>query len=103
MAPLAAFLKAESSWALLAGRCRRTVRSTTDTLVVGTRKAIPVSLPLTTGYTLPTALAAPVVAGMMLYIERPERHFLDGPSTTFYVEVAACTVVMRPSTMPKFS
>jgi hypothetical protein len=34
--------------------------------MVGTRKAMPVSLPLSAGSTLPTALAAPVEEGMML-------------------------------------
>ena len=43
-----------------------TVRSTTDTLVVGTLKAIPVNLPLRDGITLPTAFAAPVDDGMIL-------------------------------------
>ena len=42
------------------------VRSTTETLVVGTLKAIPVSFPFREGMTLPTALAAPVDAGMTL-------------------------------------
>jgi len=42
-----------------------TVRSTTDTSGVGTRKAIPVSFPFSSGITFPTALAAPVEAGMM--------------------------------------
>merc|ERR1711972_1146351 len=42
------------------------VRSTTETSMVGTRKAMPVSLPLTSGITLATALAAPVEEGMML-------------------------------------
>ena len=37
-----------------------TVRSTTETVGVGTRNAMPVSLPLTSGQTRPTALAAPV-------------------------------------------
>ena len=46
---------------------RRTVRSTTETSGVGTRKAIPVNLPFNSGMTLPTALAAPVEAGMMFY------------------------------------
>ena len=32
---------------------------------VGTRKAIPVNFPLSSGITLPTAFAAPVEAGMM--------------------------------------
>jgi hypothetical protein len=52
-----------------------TVRSTTDTLETGTRKAIPVSFPLRAGMTLPTALAAPVEAGMMFWAApRPSRH-----------------------------
>uniref|UniRef100_A0A8I3P7Q5 Uncharacterized protein n=1 Tax=Canis lupus familiaris TaxID=9615 RepID=A0A8I3P7Q5_CANLF len=46
----------------LAAFSRRQVRSTTDTLGVGTRKAMPVSLPFSSGMTLPTALAAPVEA-----------------------------------------
>lgn len=44
-----------------------TVKSTTETLATGTRKAIPVSFPLSSGITLPTALAAPVAAGMMFW------------------------------------
>jgi hypothetical protein len=81
-----------------------TVRSTTDTSLVGTRKAMPVSLPLSSGSTLPTALAAPVDEGMMLpFTARPPRQsFLEGPSTVFCVAVLACTVVMRPSLMPNF-
>ena len=42
---------------------KRTVKSTTDTLAVGTRKAIPVNLPTSAGITFVTALAAPVGAG----------------------------------------
>ena len=64
---------------------KRTVKSTTDTSGVGTRKAIPVSLPFNSGMTLPTALAAPVEAGMMFWAApRPSRQALpDGPSTVF--------------------
>jgi len=52
-----------------------TVRSTTDTLETGTRKAMPVSFPLRAGMTLPTALAAPVEAGIMFWCApRPSRH-----------------------------
>jgi hypothetical protein len=41
---------------------------------VGTRKAIPVSLPFIVGITLPTALAAPVEDGMMFSdAQRPPR------------------------------
>src|SRR6187549_2581367 len=82
-----------------------TVRSTTDTSLVGTRKAMPVSLPFSSGITLPTALAAPVDDGMMFSrMPRPPRQsFLDGPSTVFWVAVVACTVVIRPRLMPQLS
>merc|ERR1719379_780174 len=81
------------------------VMSTTDTSGVGTRKAMPVSLPLSAGSTLPTALAAPVDAGMMFWPapRTPRQSLPDGPSTVFWVAVVAWTVVMRPSTMPHFS
>jgi hypothetical protein len=64
---------------------RRTVKSTTDTSGVGTRKAIPVSFPFKAGMTFPTALAAPVEAGMMFWAApRPSRQALpEGPSTVF--------------------
>ena len=72
---------------------------------MGTRNAMPVSLPFSSGMTLPTALAAPVEDGMMFSrMPRPPRQsLLDGPSTVFCVAVAACTVVMRPRLMPKLS
>merc|ERR550537_1840120 len=83
------------------------VRSTTDTSGVGTRKAIPVSFPLRDGITLPSALAAPVADGMMFCdAQRPPRQSLpprEGPSTVSCVAVIACTVVIRPSTMPNLS
>merc|ERR1719224_90577 len=66
---------------------------------------MPVSLPLSSGITLPTALAAPVAEGMMLpRMPRPPRQsFLEGASTVFWVAVVAWTVVMRPSTILKLS
>merc|ERR1712151_50347 len=88
----------------LAGFCKRQVKSTTDTSGVGTRKAMPVSFPFTAGITFPTALAAPVDEGMMFCdAHLPPRQSLpprEGPSTVSCVAVMACTVVMRPSTMP---
>ena len=42
-----------------------TTRSTTDTFGVGTRSAMPLSLPLSCGKTSATALAAPVEVGTM--------------------------------------
>ena len=69
----------------LASLLSSTVRSTTETSEVGTRKAMPVSLPFSSGSTLPTALAAPVEDGMMFSrMPRPPRQsFLEGPSTVF--------------------
>jgi hypothetical protein len=40
-------------------------RSTTETFGVGTRMATPSSLPLSSGSTRPTALAAPVEVGII--------------------------------------
>merc|ERR1719407_426391 len=83
------------------------VRSTTDTSGVGTRKAIPVSLPLSDGITLPTAFAAPVAEGMMFCeAQRPPRQSFpprEGPSTVSWVAVIACTVVISPSVIPNSS
>ena len=66
---------------------------------------MPVSFPFSSGMTLPTDLAVPVEAGMMFWAApRPSCHsFPEGPSTFFWVAVMAWTVVMRPSTMPKWS
>src|SRR5512135_3522512 len=101
---LAAFIAAQMS-AYLASLFSSTVRSTTETSEVGTRKAMPVSLPFNSGITLPTALAAPVEDGLMFSrMPRPPRQsFMDGASTVFWVAVAACTVVIRPRLMPQLS
>src|SRR5215813_9416893 len=105
MGPSEAALKValiSSYWAPLA---RRHVKSTTETLAIGTRNAIPVNLPLSSGMTLPTALAAPVLEGMMFAAAArpPRQSFFEGPSTVFCVAVTACTVVIRPSTIPNLS
>ena len=48
----------------------------------------PVSLPFSSGMTLPTALAAPVEEGMMLPSSAAPRPILQrGPSTVFWVAV----------------
>mmetsp|Transcript_115176 Transcript_115176/g.204144 ORF Transcript_115176/g.204144 Transcript_115176/m.204144 type:complete len:267 (+) Transcript_115176:79-879(+) len=102
----ASFIFAQMSF-IEAGFAIRQVRSTTDTSGVGTRKAMPVSLPFISGITLPTALAAPVDEGMMFSeAARPPRQSFPprlGPSTVSCVAVMACTVVIRPSTRPKLS
>src|ERR1044072_6456190 len=66
---------------------------------------MPVSFLLSSGITTPTALAAPVLEGMMFSrMPRPPRQsLLLGPSTVFCVAVAACTVVIRPRLMPHLS
>ena len=65
------------------------VRSTTDTVGVGTRKDMPVSFPFTSGQTSATALAAPVDDGMMLMaaLRPPFQSLREGPSTVFCVAV----------------
>src|SRR5688572_24744820 len=67
----------------------RTVRSTTETVGVGTRNDMPVSLPFTSGHTSAAAFAAPVVEGMMLIAAArpPFQSLRDGPSTVFCVAV----------------
>src|SRR5690606_18369348 len=66
---------------------------------------MPVSYLFSAGITTPTALAAPVEHGVMFArMPRPPRlSLLDGPSTVFWVAVAACTVVIRPRLMPHLS
>merc|ERR1712061_457368 len=105
ISPAAASLIFATMSSYFAGFSNLTVRSTTETSGVGTRKAMPVSLPLRSGMTLPTALAAPVDEGMMFWpAPRPPLQSLaEGPSTVFWVAVVAWTVVMRPSRMPNLS
>merc|ERR1719442_373457 len=98
MSPAAYSLIAATISSYLAPFSKRHVRSTTETSGVGTRKAMPVSLPFTEGSTLPTALAAPVEEGMMFCeAQRPPRQSLpprDGPSTVSCVAVIACTALV---------
>merc|ERR1712054_634980 len=110
MTPLPSACEARLTSALMSsyvvGVSSSQVRSTTDTSTVGTRNAMPVSLPFMTGYALATALAAPVDEGMMLVAAaRPARQsepFIE-PSTVSCDAVVACTVVMRPCLMPNLS
>src|SRR3954470_5386555 len=99
-----AFISAQIS-SYVAGLLSSQVRSTTDTSEVGTRKDMPVSFLFSSGITTPTALAAPVLDGMMFSrMPRPPRQSLWlGPSTVRWVAVAACTVVIRPRLMPHLS
>src|SRR5215467_6748381 len=85
MEPSEAAFKTVLISSYLAGLAKRHVKSTTETFTVGTRNAIPVNLPSRSGITLPTALAAPVLDGMILVAAaRPPRQSLfEGPSTVF--------------------
>src|SRR3989338_4851427 len=89
----------------LAGFASLQVRSTTETLAVGTRNAMPVNFPFKDGITFPTALAAPVEEGIMFWKAPlpPRQSFLEGTSTVFWVAVTAWQVVISPSTIPHFS
>src|SRR3954463_390619 len=80
-------------------------RATTEPSAVGTRNAMPVSLPFSSGSTRATAFAAPVLDGMMfMYALRPPRQsFLLGPSCVGFVAVTAWIVAIRPSVSPKLS
>merc|ERR1719502_1497365 len=107
MSSMVASLIAATMSSMVASFSSLHVKSTTETSGVGTRNAIPVSLPFRDGITLPTAFAAPVAEGMMFCeAQRPPRQSLpprDGPSTVSCVAVMACTVVIKPSTMPNLS
>jgi len=63
-APSDAAFTASLISATLVARAATKLRSTTDTLMVGTRIAKPSSLPLSSGKTRPTAAAAPVLVGI---------------------------------------
>merc|ERR1711862_781027 len=107
MSPAPASLMAATMSSYLAPFSRRQVRSTTETSGVGTRKAMPVNLPLRLGRHFPTAFAAPVEEGMIFWdAQRPPRQSLPprlGPSTVSCVAVMACTVVIKPSLRPNLS
>merc|ERR1719181_188537 len=78
-----------------------TTRSTTDTLGVGTRSAMPVSFPFISGNTSATAFAAPVVVGTMLSAAaRARRMSRCDASSRRWSPVYECVVVIRPLTMP---
>src|SRR5258708_18290828 len=88
----------------VAGLSSSATRSTTDTFAVGTRMAMPSSLPLSLGSTRPTAVAAPVVVGIMLTARaRGRRRSLCGKSWIGWSFVYECTVVMKPRLTPNLS
>mmetsp|Transcript_4948 Transcript_4948/g.14803 ORF Transcript_4948/g.14803 Transcript_4948/m.14803 type:complete len:391 (-) Transcript_4948:157-1329(-) len=79
-------------------------RSTTDTFGVGTRRAIPVSLPSRLGTTRATALAAPVDVGTMFRAAALALLMsLWDASRSLWSPVYECVVVISPLTIPNFS
>ena len=75
--------------------------STIEPTGTGTRIESPESLPSRPGSTRPIAFAAPVVVGTMFTpAARARRGSRCGPSCRFCSCVYACTVVMKPCSMP---
>ena len=65
---------------------------------------MPSSLPFSSGSTSPTALAAPVVVGIIdSAAARARRRSLCGRSSSCWSFVYAWTVVIQPFLMPNFS
>ena len=82
--PSAAFFITALMSAGAASLPRMAVKSTTLTVGVGTRKAMPVNLPWRAGMTRPTAFAAPVLEGTMFRAAaRASRRSLAAVSTVF--------------------
>src|SRR5580704_11060318 len=80
------------------------VRSTRLTSGTGTRSDMPANLPFNSGSTSATALAAPVVVGMIDSVAARARRLSSwGASRMTWSLVYACTVVMNPVSMPKES
>src|SRR5258708_9393113 len=76
-------------------------RSTSETLIVGTRIEKPSSLPFRCGSTRPTAAAAPVFVGIMLGVaERARRRSLWYTSVRTWPLAYESTVFINPETMP---
>mmetsp|Transcript_8089 Transcript_8089/g.18341 ORF Transcript_8089/g.18341 Transcript_8089/m.18341 type:complete len:342 (+) Transcript_8089:276-1301(+) len=76
-------------------------RSTTDTFGVGTRSAMPLSLPFIWGSTSATAFAAPVEVGtMFIAAARARRRSRCDASSRRWSPVYECVVVIVPLTTP---
>src|SRR5678816_1701279 len=82
-APFAAAFITVLISSIVVARFAWNVRSTSDTLIVGTRTEKPSSLPLSSGSTRPTAAAAPVLVGIMDCVaERARRRSLWNTSVS---------------------
>src|SRR5574341_184874 len=102
--PAAASRNASFTALTVAGLASSATRSTTDTFAVGTRMAMPSSFPLSLGSTRPTAVAAPVVVGIMLTAAaRARRRSLCGKSCTGWSFVYECPVEAKPRLTPNAS
>src|ERR1700676_2076448 len=102
--PCAAAFRAALTDSTVAGFSRKTVRSTTLTLGVGTRMAYRYSHPLRAGTTRCRALAAPVELGMMLMAAaRARRRSLCGKSRSFWSLVYEGMGVIVPLGRPNGS
>src|SRR5262249_47545538 len=100
--PAAAARNASLTLCAVALRSSRAVRSTSDTLGVGTRIAMPSSLPAIAGSTSLSALAAPVVVGIIdSAAARARRRSLWGRSRICWSLVYEWIVVISSDTMPK--
>ncbi len=99
----AAFIAALISSALVSF-LSSTDRSTSETTGVGTRIAMPSSLPSRSGITRLIALAAPVEVGMMFSAAaRPRRKSLWSLSRRRWSPVYEWIVVIKPRTIPNSS
>src|SRR5689334_6523094 len=102
-APAASFM-IEFTSATVVERFAVNVRSTSETLIVGTRTAKPSSLPFNSGSTRPTAAAAPVFVGICdIVAERARRRSEWYTSVSTWSFVYAWIVVITPDWMPILS
>ena len=104
MLPSAAFFTISLTSSTEVSRPASNVKSTKDTLMVGTRTAKPSNLPFKEGNTKPTALAAPVLVGIMFSVaERARRKSLWRTSVNTWSLVKAWMVVIKPFSITKAS
>src|SRR5450755_216389 len=99
--PLAAFLTAALISSTVVLRAALKLKSTKETLMVGTRIANPSNFPFNSGSTRPTAAAAPVLVGIIdMVAERARRRSEWYTSVNTWSLVYEWMVVMTPARMP---
>ena len=85
----------------MVGRSTSKTQSVSDAFSIGTRTATPLSFPSSSGKISPIAVADPVVVGISERLAaRARRRSLCGASTTVWVLVMSCRVVIAPWRMP---